>query len=195
MVDIDELAVSLHCKLYPKKRPGYTYDTRTNKWLKNDDIETMIHIYEDRVQGWFLDYGTKLAKDHNAGFVVLQLAVSYLESNQQFREGGSSRGSSKDTFVRSMSRLFGNQCSQKDMLVFYEGVRCGLFHDWFTKQSVLVSNSYPDALRVHKGTVLVNPNLFFQTVQEDFGKYISELKDPGNTELRDNFEKRFICQP
>ena len=42
----------------------------------------------------------ELKENGSAGFVVLQLAVSYIEGNQQFREGESSENKSKKFFIK-----------------------------------------------------------------------------------------------
>ena len=50
--------------------------------LDYNNIETKILIYEDRVKEWFLKIGVKLKQDNEAGFVILQIATSYIEGNQ-----------------------------------------------------------------------------------------------------------------
>ena len=55
-----------------------------------NNTETKISIYEDRVKGWFLNFARELTKEKNSEFVVLMICVNYLEGNQQFREGRTS---------------------------------------------------------------------------------------------------------
>lgn len=43
-------AISLHFKVF-HKTPEFARHAPTNRWLKRDDLETKIEIYDDRVQG------------------------------------------------------------------------------------------------------------------------------------------------
>jgi hypothetical protein len=54
-----------------------------------DDIATKIDIYEDRMRGWSLHWARELSKQHNAGFAVLTLALTYIEGVEQYRAGPS----------------------------------------------------------------------------------------------------------
>lgn len=50
-------AIGLHFKVF-HKTPEFAWHAPTNRWLKRDDLETKIEIYDDRVQGWFLEWET-----------------------------------------------------------------------------------------------------------------------------------------
>ena len=61
-------------------------DTRTNERLPYD-LNTKILIYEDRQKTWFFEIADCLKLMNEAGFILLMIGISYLEANQQFREG------------------------------------------------------------------------------------------------------------
>lgn len=157
-----------------------------------NNIDTKILVYEDRVKGWFLEIAGKLKTDNEAGFVILQIALSYLEGNQQYRKGENSRNNSEVFFKESLKRIFPELCIRQniDRLLhnFYVGVRCGLFHDGMTRRFVTISGEFSDALSIHANEIKINPHKFLDKITEDFDEYITELKDTSNTVLRRNFE-------
>ena len=80
------------------------YDKRNvnGSSLNLNDVQTKIKIYEDRVSGWFLEIAEKLKSDNEAGFVILSMAIAYIEGNQQFREGKMSENNSKKFFIKGL---------------------------------------------------------------------------------------------
>lgn len=168
------------------------FDKRENYCvaLTIDDVSTKIKIYDDRVRGWFLKIGEKLKMDNEAGFVILSIAIAYIEGNQQFRVGKLSKNNSKKFFVKGVRRIFDKEDVPENILVdYYSQVRCGLFHDGMTKSNVVISGEFTEPLRYTDGQIRINPHKFLDKVKDDFQSYIREL---GNNEaLRNNFIKRF----
>ena len=76
---IERIAFSPNYKYYPDSLPDVIVEEKTGCHLPKDLIDTHISVYEDRVKGWFLQYGEELQKTHNAGFVVLQVALAQVE--------------------------------------------------------------------------------------------------------------------
>lgn len=184
-----ERAISLHFKVYGDE-PNKVWHAEQQRWYAYD-LDTKIAIYADRVRGWFLDFGQKFTSEHNCGFIVLMIGVSYLEGNQQFRDGASSENGSKRAFKRAIQRLFG--ISDHDAGLVYGAVRSGLFHDAMTKASVGIGPELPAALVVTAdGKILLNTNLFIAAVVADFDRYILELNDCEMTNLRLNFERLWV---
>ena len=170
---------------------GLIYNKRNSiEGLNLNDIDTKIKIYEDRVKEWFLEIADRLKRDNEAGFVILSIAVSYIEGNQQFREGKGSNGRSQEFFIRGMRRIF-NKINVPERILkdYYKQIRCGLFHDGITKENVIISGEFQDPLRHINGIIRINPHKFLDKVKEDFRNYIIELEN--NKTLLDNFEKRF----
>lgn len=154
------------------------------------DIETKILVYEDRVKGWFLDVANELKKNNEAGFIILQISLSYIEGNQQYREGKSSRNVSEKFFIRGMSRIFKRRGKNYKKLLkdFYKQVRCGLFHDGMTRRNVTISGEFKKDLLFTKNEIKINPHKFLDTIYEDFENYIKQLKNKKNARLRKSFE-------
>lgn len=167
-------------------------NTRTNRECDPDDINVKISIYENRVIGWFLDQADLLKQYGHTGFVILQIGVSYIEGNQQFREGKTSKKQSKGFFIKGMRRIFNKEHVSKQVLSdFYEQVRCGLFHDGMTKEKVLISCDFVEPISIHHDVIYIHPHWFLDKVKEDFHKYILDLKNSKNKAMRANFEKMF----
>jgi|SRR3989344_2990026 len=184
----------------------YIGDRRVaHKILDIRDIETKIDVYEDRVKTWFLDVAKYLAikkkvkmdgeefDTNEAGFVILQIAISYIEGNQQYHEGKSSANKSKEFFVRGMRRIFCRRSvnSKKYLEEFYRQVRCGLFHDSMTRKKVTISGELKNKIRLTRNEIKINPYLFLDSVYNDFVKYIEKLRDKRSKKLRKNFELRW----
>lgn len=168
------------------------YDKRqvSNSSLSLNDYETKIKIYEDRVNGWFLKIAEKLKRDNEAGFVILSIAIAYIEGNQQFREGKISENNSKPFFIKGIRRIFGKEDVPEDILKdYYKKVRCGLFHDGMTGKNVSISGDFPDPLRYTNGTIKINSHRFLDKIKQDFQSYIAELEQ--DEDLRNKFIKRF----
>ncbi|MEI7719314.1 MAG: hypothetical protein WCI72_05580, partial [archaeon] len=145
--------------------------------------------YQDRVNGWFLDFATALTRKRDAGFVILSLAIGYIEGNQQFRDGSLSENKSCPFFIKGMRRIFDKALvPEKILKSYYKQIRCGLFHDGMTKKDVSISRDYPYPVDYRDGKITINPTKFLEKIKEDLVNYISELAH--NETLRRNFESR-----
>src|SRR3990170_2990231 len=143
---MDEIAISLNFKRY-SNRPGFVLDFRTKREYPAQDVETKILVYEDRVTGWFLQYGQMLQEQHDAGFVVLQVALAQIECIEQYRRGVSSEKQSGEFFCSGIKRVFSlTDADDPGLKNFYRLVRCGLFHDGVTRARVEIENRFDRAL-------------------------------------------------
>lgn len=157
-----------------------------------EDINVKIEIYEDRVKEWFLEIAERLKKDNEAGFVILQIGVSYIEGNQQLREGKTSKRQSEKFFIKGMRRIFDKEDVPEEVIShFYKQVRCGLFHNGMTGEKVFISGQLPKAISVQNNVIYINPHKFLDKIKEDLERYVRELEAPHNKQLRKNFEKMF----
>lgn len=164
--------------------------------ILDNDIETKILVYEDRVKGWFLDFARKLTKERNSEFVVLMICMNYLEGNQQFREGRvSSNWESTEMLKRALKRIFPDN-SEEEIDFLIDKVRHGLFHDGMTRRGAVLR--YGLSIPFFFFTVNdekwieIEPDLFLRNIEKDFESYIQILKDKNNKKERENFEKHYI---
>lgn len=167
-------------------------DKRTKKELPYD-LETKILVYEDRQKTWFFDIAEKLKDNNEAGFVILMIATTYLESNQQYREGAPSNGRSNEMIKKALARMFPSM-QESEQEIFIKGVRCGLFHDGITKKGILIHASQNEIYRFENNDLIVNPHKLLDEVEKDLDNYINVLKNTGNATERTNFEKMWDSQ-
>ncbi|MCK5624211.1 hypothetical protein KAI04_00020 [Candidatus Pacearchaeota archaeon] len=162
--------------------------------ILEENIETNILIYEDRVKGWFLDFAEKLTKEKNSEFIVLMICVNYLEGNQQFREGRVSQGESTEMLERALKRIFPTT-EESILKYFIDKIRHGLFHDGMTRKGALLRYglSVPFFTFNIDGEewITVDPSLFLKEIKKDFESYIPILKNKDNEKERENFDKYY----
>lgn len=164
------------------------FDKRNGQILLYDDINTKVLIYEDRQKTWFFDIANYLKSINEAGFIILMIATSYLESNQQYREGKSSYKKSVKFIDNSLKRIFPefDKGIRKRVI---DGVRHGLFHDGITKGGIFISGDLQDVLIKGRVNITINPYLFLDRIKKDFEDYIDILKNEENIKERENFEQ------
>lgn len=210
-----EFHVSPRYIFKPFLRPDIIFDSKENTELPKDDIQTSILVYEDRVKGYFFDQARKLLdlsslnnedSDGFSAYTVLMIAISQIEGMQQYREGVSSKDRRSEVFFREgMKRIFNLPDNDDERLKeLYYAIRCGLFHDGFTKGLVYLALDFDnpehqEALKIgpwkynsEKIRFWINPKLFLAEVESDFDRYIVNLRDQSNSEfddLRRSFEK------
>lgn len=171
-------------------------------------LDVKIAIFEDRVLGWQLKvaeelfFGAKAADgsliphhiQHN-GFAVLYILLSYFEMIPKYREGDLSEESGL-WFKKGISQVFPEIVSHAAetaiLASMWTGARNGLYHSAMTKRQVFVSGEANcidyDAT---KRRLILNPGVVAQRAIAHFASYIAQLRDPSQSVLRGNFQKKF----
>jgi len=174
----------------------------SDQHIKVATFETRLAVYEDQIRGWFHDQARILEKasDH-AGFVLLLIAVSYIESYAIFWKGEDSKGKSKEFFRDAFKDVLPSDVKDPAVLnsaigVLYHQVRCGLVHVGITRGKVVLSGrvNHPVDIEVNNETgevvqININPHRLLDEVEEHFSSYVMRLRDPAEEELRENFDK------
>lgn len=168
-------------------------DKQSGKRLCANDIDDKILIYKRQVEEWFLNRAKNFLKNTNKNlFIVLMVATSYIEGVEQYRSGRTSVGRSKEMFFDSMDRIFGLQGVDKPHLEnLYKPLRCGLFHNGMSGDMIVLDCNFENAINFSVTTIDINPKLFLEAIIGDFNKYIEDLSNHENEELRFNFDKMF----
>jgi hypothetical protein len=164
-----------------------------------------INIYEARVIDWFFNIARQLTpNDSNTGdYVALMVALSYVEGVEQFRTGNEiveqfiknpkSFPKSKELSENSLRRIFPDYPDESpDTSVYckiYKEIRCGLFHSGFTNGKIYLKYDQDKAIHINGEIINIHPKIFLECIVSDFEKYILALKDPNESQLRENFEK------
>ena len=173
--------------------------------LNGATIETFIAIYEDQTRGWFHDQARILEKnsDH-AGFVLLLIAIAYVEGHAIFLKGQDSDHHSKKFFIAGFKDIFqfhgdpppDTKTVEKALDEIWNEVRNGLFHTGMTRGKVILSGDFMHPFQLEwnpiNGDVMrigVNPHRVLSTVEDHLSRYVTRLRDPSRVELRKNFKK------
>jgi len=178
---------------YDNNGQAIVIDERSNRNLNPNYIEDKIIIYERQVKEWFLNRASELLQGENNGFIILMIAISYIEGVEQYRQGNHSRGNSRNYFTNGLRRIFNLQIINNDELnALYSQVRCGLFHTGMTQSKVVISQEYMQPIDFQEpNTIKINPEIFLNIIRLDFNDYINDLKLLANVTLRDNFNNMF----
>ncbi len=168
-------------------------DERTGRNLNYLDLQDKIFIYERQVSEWFLNNGALIVDKTEYGFVVLMICMSYIEGIEYYRNNSFSTNRSRESFVNSLKRIFGDdKFSQDNLNKLYKHVRCSLFHTGMSDGQLIISNHYDEAISfLEDDTILINPKLLLRELTDDFNNYLSELRDTQNTDLRRSFNSKF----
>ena len=166
-------------------------EKNNNSELDPNNINDKITIYERQVRGWFLDRATRLVKGNYNGFIVLMICMSYLEGVEQYRQGRSSNNDSNNTFRRALHRIYPNQYNDNDLRNLYRESRVGLFHDGMVRGNVIINNGFSSSLSFENGNIKISPKKLLDDIKEDFKKYIEDLKNIQNNELRQNLDNMY----
>lgn len=157
-------------------------------------IEDKIIIFERQVNGWFLDPASALVEKEDNGFIVLMIATAYIEGVEQYRQGKSSNKQSNSFFKKGVKRIFQLYPLYDHRLDrFYSELRCGLFHNGMTGPNIRIqSELYDKPIDFSdKNITKINQKLFLEKVREDFKKYLADLRNRTETELRDHFNNMY----
>lgn len=165
-------------------------------------LDEKIEVFEDRVLGWHIEIAQELRKQiesggdagafRHAGYALVSILFSYFEMIAQYIEGTSSNGGSKATFVRGFRYVFPSSSLTSDEIEdVYKRVRCGMYHDGYTKFGTLISGDYSPSISVENDTVKVNPHTLVDDISAHFSSYIATIKSSANSNDRTNFESTF----
>jgi len=187
---------------------------------KEITLDVKIDVFSERVNGWKLDIADQLINgvknekgeviiegNPHAGYSVLDIILSYFEMIAKYREGfiGEYRNgrfcqNSREYFKKGVRIVFQEELAQKDPYIvenflntLYSGARNGTYHNGFAGTGIFIQGGSSRALVFSSNTkqVIINPHRLVLVLKYHFTDYITQLKDKNNTELRNNFEKKF----
>jgi len=206
----------------PKREGGYWTAsewiklTSDEKWADSpNNWKTAIQIFEDRINFRFLQAIETLKKSDDAhykkfkqrrfGFAATALMALLIETLAQFYAGVEESDGSKRTYVDFLSNesfVFKNYFKTTTATVFYDTIRCGIFHQAETKNDSLI-RYHKDGDRDEKipfdsvGTdsLIVYWATLFKLLKQEIEEYTKKLRSGDDENLRNNFKKKmgFIC--
>ncbi|MBX4883843.1 hypothetical protein HJA90_09605 [Rhizobium bangladeshense] len=197
----------------PRISPKFRAQDWLNLGLDHNPTEPgwqkAIDILQDRINGRFLEPAKELIaaqankKLPTFGFAILALDFLVIETVEGFREGlPNHNGHSKRLFLSFLPKWVEFQsCVPKGSNLtdrareLYERGRCALHHSGTTdKLEVGISGNMLEFRA--DGSIRVNRNEFHRCLEEEFKRYISDLRNPASGQLRANLKSKLdaICQ-
>jgi hypothetical protein len=178
-------------------------DWKTLDFLIEEDWQTAIDIFEDRIRSRFLDVVESFQSMQFSGFAVIAIDCLLIETLQQFYEGkaGTPRGKVEQYFVNfltqtSFAEFFDDDKAKK----FYLQIRNGVLHQAEVKRSsrIWVRKGEPLIQYAADGNGLfIHRKKFHKQMAHEFRDYVSRLRmtNPINADLRQKFKTKMdaIC--
>lgn len=193
-----------------KEYPGYGRHGKDGAKWDQQDWETAITIFEDRIYGRFFNQISLIEKQLSSGFAVMALDCLLCETLEQFYEGRDKSEPYGKTFINflttsSFVEFFGTDNNKDTSIagVFYDQIRCGILHQAEAKKTSLIIFDYRTPLvdwsdGDHSG-VIVNRRKFHQQLALEFNAYLNRLKSSPAKHDKDpweSFKKKmdYICK-
>jgi len=168
--------------------PQFTTET----FGPNPTLDHKILIFEDRELGWRFNIAKATEIIPDAGYAVISILFAYFEMVAQYSTGHSSDHKSGIAFREGVRLVYPTRTFESNQLdIIFSRVRCGMFHDGYTKFGTLIGGGFPNALDIDKYTVRVNPHKLRADLYNHFSQYVAMVKDVTRTKERANFEKIF----
>lgn len=171
-----------------------------------------VELFRERIWGWQLypahliaqggtahDGRTRVQPIPHAGFSVLQICSSYFETIGKYASGYAKTGESRKHFTTGLERVFPllreMPPAVRDAVakLFYEDVRCGLYHVAFGCRHVILSAQYRRSVALHEGNgvLLLNPHVLPVDLMSHLDGFCAEVLQHEHEQLGRNFERRF----
>lgn len=168
------------------------FDEISNTQLNPTNVDDKITIYERQVKEWFLNRAKTLLRGKNNGFIVLMIAISYIEGVEEYMRGESSKNHSKEFFRAGMRRIFNLTVEDAVLNDFYDQVRCGLFHSGMTLHKVIINSTFEEVIDFSEpDSIKISPKKFLKMIMKDYDKYLHTLRNTNNLTDRNKFSSRF----
>jgi hypothetical protein len=128
----------------------------------------------------------------------MHILLSYFEMIGKYRDGYANKGKSEFYFKEGFKSVFGfleglPEEFLKDVLSdIYTGARCGIYHGGFPTPKVVIAGSEsPIQWDNRNNRYILSPGEFLKAIKNHFLDYSAKLSENKNTELRNNFMKRY----
>jgi hypothetical protein len=167
------------------------------------DTDAKILVFEDRINGWFLDVAQGLLDKTKANegnerprpyFAVLAIVAVYFEMIGQYVSGKSSQNASKERFCEGLEKVFSGKFSDDQRRKVYKSLRCALYHNGLTKGAV-IGIQHTEPIYFEHALIWINPYSLLKSIKDHFASYIDALKNPTEVLARANFETIYDSNP
>jgi hypothetical protein len=171
--------------------PGLTDDYIKDGWT----FEKKVHVFQNRVVGWQLKFAGDMALNNvpDRGFAQLMIVLSYFEMIARYHDGNLDDDKPGKWFMRGVRIVFKQFSADREhsLKEFYWRVRNGMYHMGMVRSNVVLSGEVHAAWVYHKDLIFINPDELVSVLIAHVVSYTAQIQKPDETELRDNFVRRF----
>ena len=164
--------------------------------LSDNSYNKKIDVFEDRVNGWYLNWAIHLNDQPcgHGGFAALHLAFSYFEFIEIFRRGKDSDKDSAKCFKDGLLYVFPNLKNWKDdtlnkfQKIIHKQGRCGFFHSGMAKAGIVLEDLNDAVISFDGANIYIDRRKFVNSIMGHFNEYVQQLRNETQP-LLDNFLK------
>lgn len=110
----------------------------------------------------------------------------------QYAEGKSSNGNAGAYFRKGVELVYPTTpLTDAELDTVYGRVRCVMYHNGYTKAGVGVTGGQAQAIAMHSGDVILDPEKLTNDLNAHFAGYIAHLKNAAHVKERANLETIF----
>ncbi len=178
--------------------------TYTTADFPNPTLDDKVEIFRDRVDGWQIAIAEELLRQitnaqpaapmKHAGYCLISITFSYFEMIGQCLGGVTNP---TNDFIRGFRAVYPTTTfPNSDIQILYDRIRCGMFHNGYTKRGVFINGTYSPTFSFDSDkTVLLNPHALVLDIRQHFTGVIVMLLDSTHTTERTHFENLFDRPP
>jgi len=173
--------------------PRHTVEQFSEGWTTDDKIDVFIA----RVEGWQLGVARQMIEKDLKGrdIAVLHILSSYFEMIGKHITGYLGNKRSQQYFTVGLRAVFRDIGSQEVefMNSLYKDLRCGLYHMGRPGPNVILNDAAPGAIGYNAEIdfLMISPTTLLEDIEIHFRSLAEALRNPENTALRENVERRF----
>ena len=173
--------------------PNYTEADKGSTPSPDD----LVEVFRDRVDGWQLAIAEEMLRQiedsptyprmRHAGYALISVVFSYFEMVGQCVKTPGTKTRPTADFVAGFEDVYpGWQGRTADIETIYDRIRCGMFHNGYTKRGVYIDGEYTATFELRNGVVLLNPHLLVRDLRSHFTAFTARLESSASTDLRAN---------
>jgi hypothetical protein len=160
-------------------------------------LENKIDVFADRIDGWQIGIAKQIIqhKIQHSDFALLHIVFSYFEMIGIYLSGYMGNNASRSNFKKGVKATFPEIGPEEERFLntLYDSVRNGLYHLGMTKINVMLRCDIHGSIGFNseRNILVICADHLVMDLDISFNKYVTELRNPKNIELRKNFELRF----
>jgi hypothetical protein len=161
------------------------------------DNDALIEVFRDRIDGWQLSIAEEMLRQiedsplypamKHAAYALISVVFSYFEMVGQLVKMPGKKTGATDDFVAGFEDVYPAWKGRtRDIETVYDRIRCGMFHNGYTKRGVYIDGDYTVTFELKSGIVQLNPHTLVRDLRKHFTALTTRLEIKTNSNLRSN---------